>query len=108
MLYEKEPGEDHLVLVTRSQHTLYLYYVILAKFLRCWVLSLVNVGMKMYISFSYKSNLDFTLLLKAIYFRFPFCCLLKTHPKGLDPLQIFCILVCLIETLDLYNLVSKN
>ena len=58
--------------------------------------------------FSYQSNLDLTLLLKAIDFRFPFHCLLKTHSKGLDLLQIFCILNCLIETLVLYSLVPKN
>ena len=44
----KELAEDHLGLVMRSlTHALTL--AVLAKFLRCWVLWLVDVGMKMHI-----------------------------------------------------------
>ena len=109
MQYGKEPADNHLGLVT----TFYLYRVVLAKFLCCWELSLVDVGMKMYIrvirkkitSFSQVSSLDFTLLLKGDKFLISFS---PSHSKGLDLLQIFCILISLIETLFLYNLVSKS
>ena len=48
--YEKEPVEDYLGLATRSlTHFFYRYCVALAKILRCWVLSLVDVDMKMHI-----------------------------------------------------------
>ena len=50
MYYGKEPAEDHSGLVTRSlTHFFYLYCVVLATFLRCWVLSLVDIGMRMHV-----------------------------------------------------------
>ena len=60
MQYGKEPAEDHLVLVTRSlTHLFYLCCVALATFLRFWVLSLVDVGMKMHIKDIRKRLLHF-------------------------------------------------
>ena len=85
-------------------------------FLRCWVLSLVDVGMKMHIKVVRKrlhcliwkyEIWNFTLLLKSDIFLI-FFSLLKAHSKGLGLLQIFCILICLIDTLVLHNLSSKN
>ena len=111
MQYGKELAEDHLGLVTRPlTHFFYLYCVVLATFL-CWVLSLVDVGIKKIRKRILHSHMRVTWILfyflKAINFQLPLDCLLKSHSKKLDFLQIFCILVCLIETLLLYNLVPK-
>ena len=62
-----EPAEDHLGLVTRSL-TSFLSCVVLANFLRCWVLSLVHVGMKMYLKVIRKRLLRFHMREPGFYF----------------------------------------
>ena len=69
----------------------------------CWYENALKSHQKKITWFSYKS-----LLSKNDRFSIFFSLLLKPDSKGRNLLQIFFILICLIETLVLYNLVSKN
>ena len=48
MLYVKESAEDHLELFTRFRTHIFVFVVLYQPILRCWVLSLVEIGMKMH------------------------------------------------------------
>ena len=62
--------------------------------LRCWVLSLVDIAVKMHIKvirkkitpFSYESNLSFTLILKNDRFSISFSLSVKNSFQGAGPL----------------------
>ena len=60
-------------------------------------------------SFSYETNLDFGFLLKSNRFSISFSLPVKNSFRRTGPLlQIFCILICLNETLVLFSLDSNS
>ena len=91
----------------------YHHCVVLAKFLRCWVLSLADFGMKMHIKIIGKRLLRFhlrltrILVLKSHRFSISFSLSVKNSFQSVGPLADILYFELLNWNVGLYNLVPK-